>query len=407
MGQKAPGRGVPLRREEIAPVLPDEPGAEKGGELCAAGQVPRLGDPTGDEDEEDGDAERKLVDAKAEEVDARTKPVPFQAEHEPKVGIDGERRMRECSSICHLDDGTLAPVRLGALLMLVSVAALVAGCGGNRPATRENQRSHPRPLAVYAAERRIETIRPGARRIRLPRRIELRRGRARIAYVVPPGRARRIVRGALAAHASRVDVPAVPLWSRIQLRPVRQVLHNDCEATSLSMLLAAAGIRAGQLELQDRLPRSGPLDPEPVAGSTLFRWGDPERGFVGRPDGGGTEGGFGVYEPPVRALAGRYGVHLVDLRRQSLAAVRTAVLAGHPVLTWVGLAAGPYLSWLTPSGREITVNLDEHAVVLVGAGRGYVLVNNPLTGVRERWSDALFSYRWRLLDRRALELPRA
>jgi uncharacterized protein YvpB len=86
--------------------------------------------------------------------------------------------------------------------------------------------------------------------------------------------------------------------------------------------------------------------------------------------------------------------------------VRSAVLAGHPVLAWVGLAAGPYLSWLTPSGREIRVNLDEHAVTLVGAGPGYVLVNNPLTGRRERWSEALFSYRWKLLGRRALELQR-
>jgi uncharacterized protein YvpB len=315
--------------------------------------------------------------------------------------------MRGRSSICHLDVSRLAPVRVGALLVLLSAGAVVAGCAGSGPATREDQRSRPRPLAVFAAGRRIETIRPGSPRIRLPRRIELRRGRARIGYAVPPGRARRIVRRALAAHASRVDVPAVPLWSRIRLRPVRQVLHNDCEATSLSMLLAAAGIRAGQLELQKRLPRSGPLDPEPVAGSTLFRWGDPERGFVGRPDGGGTEGGFGVYEPPVRALAARYGVHLVDLHRQSLAAVRAVVLAGRPVLAWVGLAAGPYLSWVTSSGREITVNLDEHAVVLVGAGRGYVLVNNPLTGVRERWSEALFSYRWRLLGRRALELRRS
>ena len=297
-------------------------------------------------------------------------------------------------------------MRVGALLVLLSVGAVVAGCAGSGRATRD-QHSRPRPLAVYAAERRIETIRPGSRRIRLPHRIELRRGRARIGYTVPPGRARRIVRRALAARAARVDVPAVPVWSKIQLRPVRQVLHNDCEATSLSMLLAAAGIRAGQLELQERLPRSGPLDPEPVAGSTLFRWGDPERGFVGRPDGGGTEGGFGVYEPPVRALAARYGVHLVDLHRQSLAAVRAVVLAGRPVLAWVGLAAGPYLSWVTSSGREITVNLDEHAVVLVGAGRGYVLVNNPLTGVRERWSEALFSYRWRLLGRRALELRRS
>jgi uncharacterized protein YvpB len=197
----------------------------------------------------------------------------------------------------------------------------------------------------------------------------------------------------------------VPFRTVIALRPVRQVLHNDCEATALSMILAAAGVRAGQLELQERLPRSGPLDPQPVTGSALFLWGDPERGFVGRAAGGGTEGGFGVYEPPVRALAARYGVHLADLHGRSVAEVRTAVLAGHPVLAWVGLAAGPYLSWLTPSRHEITVNLNEHAVALVGAGPGYVLVNNPLTGAQERWSDELFSYRWKLLGQRALELP--
>jgi uncharacterized protein YvpB len=228
-----------------------------------------------------------------------------------------------------------------------------------------------------------------------------------VSYAIRQHRARQIVSRALAHHATHVDVPVTPLWSTIAQRPVRQILHNDCEVASLSMLLAAAGVHAGQLQLQARLPRSGPLDPEPVAGSTLFRWGDPERGFVGRPAGGGSEGGFGVYEPPIRALAGRYGVHLVDLHDRGVRAVRAAVLAGHPVLAWVGLAAGPYLSWLTPSGRRITVNLDEHAVLLVGAGPGYVLVNNPLTGARERWSETLFSYRWRLLQRRALELPRS
>jgi uncharacterized protein YvpB len=113
-----------------------------------------------------------------------------------------------------------------------------------------------------------------------------------------------------------------------------------------------------------------------------------------------------VYEAPIRTLAAHYGVRLFDLHGRSVAAVRAAVLAGHPVLAWVGLGAGPYLSWMTPSGRKITVNLDEHAIVLVGAGPGYVLVNNPLTGARERWSEELFNYRWRLLGRRALELPR-
>lgn len=297
-------------------------------------------------------------------------------------------------------------MRVGVLCVMLSVGVVAAGCGSGGSTTSQHRRQHPGPLAVYAAGKRVEIVRPGRRRFHLPARIEVRRGRARLTYSIPRRRARRTVRHALAADARRVDLPVEPIESTIALRPIRQVLHNDCEAASLSMLLAAAGVRAGQLELQARLPRSGPLDPIPVVGSTLFRWGDPERGFVGRPAGGGPEGGFGVYEPPVRALAARYGVRLADLHGRDLAAIRAAVLAGHPVQAWVGLAAGPYLRWLTPSGREITVNLNEHAVVLVGAGPGYVLVNNPLTGLRERWSDELFSYRWKLLGRRALELPR-
>lgn len=290
-------------------------------------------------------------------------------------------------------------------LALLTLSVVLGACGSGKP-TSSPKRAHPTQLTVYASGRRIEILRRRQRRWRLPARIAIRLGPAHVDLAVPRHRALRTVKRAFATHASRVDLPVVPFRSTIAIRPVRQVLHNDCEVTALSMLLSAAGVQVGQLELQARLPRSGPRDPEPVPNNKLFRWGDPERGFVGRPGGGGTEGGFGVYEPPIRALAASFGVHLVDLHRRQVTAVRAAVLAGHPVLAWVGLAAGPYLSWLTPSGSEITVNLNEHAIILVGAGPGYVLVNNPLTGNRERWTDAVFSYRWKLLGERALELPR-
>lgn len=289
-------------------------------------------------------------------------------------------------------------MRAGALSLFAVLIAAGCGTGGATPP------SPPKPLAVYVDGSKVETIRPHhPQRIGLPDRAWIRRGPASILVDVPLRRATRAVRRALAAHETRVDVPFVAALSSIRIRPVRQLLHNDCEATALSMLLSAAGVRVSQLRLQAQLPTSGPLDPEPVTGSTLIRWGDPERGFVGRADGSGPAGGFGVYEPPIRRLAARRGVHLVDLHGRSVAAVRAAVLAGHPVMAWVGLAAGPYESWLTPSGREITVNWGEHAVVLVGADQGGFRVNNPLTG-RESWSSALFSRRWRLLGRRALEL---
>jgi len=292
------------------------------------------------------------------------------------------------------------------LACLCATALLAAGCGAaSMPTTTRSRPSPPPPLTIFVAGTRLATVHPGRRGTwRIPARLRIRRGPARILVAIPVGRAKRAVHRAAAARRTRVDLPFVPLRSSIAIRPVRQVLQNDCEATSLSMLLTAAGVHVGQLRLQAQLPRSGPLDPEPVAGSALFRWGDPERGFVGRADGSGPDGGFGVYEPPIRALAARHGVALTDLHGKSVAAVRAAVLAGHPVLAWVGLAAGPYASWLTPSGRTITVNYGEHAVVLVGAYSGGFYVNNPLSG-RELWSDALFSYRWKLLGRRALELP--
>lgn len=302
-----------------------------------------------------------------------------------------------------MDRGYRHRMRAGLACLLLTVF-LAAGCGAAGTPTTRTRPSPPPPLTIYAAGKRLATVHPGRRgTYRIPARLRIRRGPAQILVSIPVARAVRAVHRAAAARRTRVDLPFAPLQSSIAVRPVLQVLRNDCEATALSMLLTAAGVHVSQLRLQAQLPTSGPLDPEPVPGSSLFRWGDPERGFVGRVDGSGPEGGFGVYEPPIRQVAARHGVRLTDLQGKSVAAVRAAVLAGHPVMAWVGLAAGPYASWLTPSGRKITVNFGEHAVVLVGADANGFQVNNPLSG-REFWSNALFSYRWKLLGHRALEL---
>jgi len=85
VGHEAPRRGVALRREEIAPVLPDQPRAEQGGTLGAAGQVPELSPPADEENPEHGESQRELVDPEAEHVDARTELVALQLQHAPKV----------------------------------------------------------------------------------------------------------------------------------------------------------------------------------------------------------------------------------------------------------------------------------------------------------------------------------
>ena len=88
MRQKAPGSGVPLGRKEVAPVLPYEPCAEKGRDFRAVCQSPELADPSHEENGEDAESERELVDAKSAEVDARTETMPFEAQHARRVDID-------------------------------------------------------------------------------------------------------------------------------------------------------------------------------------------------------------------------------------------------------------------------------------------------------------------------------
>jgi len=109
-------------------------------------------------------------------------------------------------------------------------------------------------------------------------------------------RARRALRSGGDVVAPRRAVSAM-----VRLPIVKQALRNNCETAALSMLMAAKGRRIPQLRLQRQLPRSKPIDPLTEDGRTV--WGDPSRGFVGRPEGGGPAGGYGVYQRPVASLS--------------------------------------------------------------------------------------------------------
>ncbi|MCA1706994.1 MAG: C39 family peptidase, partial [Actinobacteria bacterium] len=142
----------------------------------------------------------------------------------------------------------------------------------------------------------------------------------------------------------------------------------------------------------------------PTGGGASLVWGDPDRGFVGRPDGGGPAGGYGVYERPVSALARRHGARPARLRGARPADVYAQLLAGRPVMTWVGLSDGPYRTWRTREGRRVTGNFGEHTVVLTGLRGNNLAVNDPLDGRRKTWSKGQFELMWRRLGRRALFL---
>lgn len=230
-----------------------------------------------------------------------------------------------------------------------------------------------------------------------------RRGKATVVLRVRPVELDRRLRKRLKAGGD-VRVPYRPIASSISLPIVKQALRNNCETAALSMLLQARGVAIGQLALQRELPRSGPLDPG-TGQSGAMLWGDPDQGFVGRAEGGGAAGGYGVYAPPIAALARRHGVRLRRLSGRSAGVLYAALLRGEPVLAWVGLSDGPFKSWRTPSGKLVKLNLGEHAVVLTGLRGNAVTVHDPLTGTVQTWTRNRFEVQWAWLGKRALSVP--
>lgn len=245
--------------------------------------------------------------------------------------------------------------------------------------------------------------------------------RARRAFVERRPRERRVRRGpavvtlrtdrraldaallrAVRAGGGNVELPEREVAAAARLPIVKQRLRNNCETAALSMLLAARDVRVDQLTLQRALPRSEPLDPQPAGDGGARLWGDPDEGFVGRPEGGGPAGGYGVYQGPIAALARARGVRLSDLTGRSPRSIYRRLLSGSPVMAWVGLSDGPYETWVTPGGRRVAGNFGEHTVVLTGIRGDAIAVNDPLDGTRKTWTRDRFEQMWARLGKRAL-----
>jgi uncharacterized protein YvpB len=300
-------------------------------------------------------------------------------------------------------------IAAGASLVLIvaAVAIFVARIGSG-----ESTKSDPQPRYVRVelggrtlAKQRVEQLRrPGAQAeaiAAIPAKRTVHRGKATIDYEVGRAAAAAALQHALAQGGGTVTVPERPVAASIAVPMIGQVLQDDCEATALSMVLGYSGHPVGQLILQKQVAHSPPLDPT-VAADGSEVWGDPSEGFVGRADGGGPAGGFGVYQKPIRALAQRHGLAMRELSGSSPAAVYAALLAGRPVLAWVALSEGPYASWFSPAGKPIQINYGEHAVVLTGVEGEDVHVNDPLSGERLVWAKQQFEQMWAGLGHRAL-----
>jgi len=298
------------------------------------------------------------------------------------------------------------------LLVVVAGAIVAAGRVGSSATPPAPAPPAAKVLQIYAGQRLLMEVKVPPDRppdgvalrlaltTRLARGTTATRGNARISYVydveATVGRAL-----ALGAGGGRIQAVRDAVSSRIVAPVVRQFQRNACEAAALHILLATTGVRVSQRLLQSAFPRSGPLDP--VGTGAERTWGDPDRGFVGRPDGGGAAGGFGVYPGPVAATAVRFGRRLDDLTASSGARIYARLLAGRAVIAWIGLSDGPYGAWRSPQGKQIEVNFGEHTIVLAGINRnGDLRVVNPLQGTLEIWSRQRFEAAWQLLGHRAL-----
>lgn len=303
---------------------------------------------------------------------------------------------------------------IGLVVLLIAsggATALVVGIGSSALSSVSGA-SRLKAIEIYAGQRRLLEVevrrgrRPdaaalrGALSARLSRGTIASRGNARISYVYDvEATTRRAL--ALGGDGGRVQAVRTARSARIIAPVVRQFQRNACEAGALHILLATTGARVSQQELQAAFPRSGPLDP--VGTGPQRTWGDPDRGYVGRPEGGGAAGGFGVYPGPVAATARRYGRRLEELTRTAPGRIYARLLAGRAVMAWIGLSDGPYDAWRSPEGSPIQVNFGEHTIVLTGIERdGDLRVVNPLRGTVERWSRPRFEAAWELLGRRAL-----
>ncbi len=295
-----------------------------------------------------------------------------------------------------------------ALALLALISFFVGLTVGGSDGSAGGRSGKPSSLAVVAGGRtlvrtavRARHARASEERVRLPETVTAKRGAASITYRIDRAAAARRAKRAPTSRDSVIGVPRTPVQSDISAPVVAQKLHNNCEAAALESLLATVGHREDQLRLQRALSPSSPLDPRGTGAARV--WGDPDRGFVGRADGSGPAGGFGVYPGPVAQLAARRGVTLKPLTGASSSQVYATLLSGHAVMAWVGLGAGPYASWRSTAGRSIDVNLNEHTVVLTGIrADGMLRVMNPLTGTRELWSQQSFESMWSRLGHRAL-----
>jgi uncharacterized protein YvpB len=201
------------------------------------------------------------------------------------------------------------------------------------------------------------------------------------------------------ALVSATDLPiGAPGWqpnARVFLFQVpyyHQQQSLTCEIASLRMALKGVGITVSEKELWNRLAKDS--TPRSRQNGQLI-WGDPNSGFVGKPNGRMLSTGFGVYAPPLAALANQYASSSI-IRVDDTHAIDAALSQGHPIVYWTVIGSNPHsASWKTPAGKTIQAPIYEHTRVIVGyRGTGDVIegvyIIDPLSSIQYiSWDEFL------------------
>lgn len=152
--------------------------------------------------------------------------------------------------------------------------------------------------------------------------------------------------------------PSDGLPSRASVSGVHSHLQShmlSCESRSAVDFAAFFGVSISENDFLAALPRSD----------------NPDKGFVGSPDGAGGQlppNSYGVNAKPVADLLNEYGVPAIGVKQVSLRSIKEEIANGRPVIAWVvgNVWYGSPIIYTASDGSEVKVAYYEHTVLVTG-----------------------------------------
>jgi len=199
--------------------------------------------------------------------------------------------------------------------------------------------------------------------------------------------------GSAAAGSAVVEEPAptAPEANRLPVARQQQSHNLSCESSAASMAAQYHGVPLTEAEVIALLPANS----NPHLGF---------RGNVDGPTGGITD--YGVYAGPIADVLNARGLRARPVSG-GLEGIKSAVVAGNPVIVWVTYNCLPSTPTTTLiDGREVTLVPNQHVVVVTGFDAGGVWANDPWDGQEDYYATGEFVRAMGYFGDMALEVAR-